>query len=39
MTEDEWVQQAMATMPAMSESKRHRLALIFREEENGPDYR
>jgi hypothetical protein len=29
MTEDEWLQQAMAERPPISESKKNRLALIF----------
>jgi hypothetical protein len=32
MTEDEWVQQALSTLPPMSPTKKVRLALLFREE-------
>jgi hypothetical protein len=32
MTEDEWVQQALSTMPKMSDTKKARLGLLFREE-------
>lgn len=32
MTEDEWVQQAISTIPPMSENKKARLALLFRQE-------
>ena len=38
MTEEEWVQQALSTIPPMSEGKKVRLALIFREAENDPDH-
>jgi hypothetical protein len=31
MTEDEWVQEALSNMPAMSEAKKSKLAMIFSE--------
>jgi hypothetical protein len=31
VTEEEWVQEALSKMPAMSETKKSRLALIFRD--------
>jgi hypothetical protein len=46
VTEEEWVREAIAAMPAMSDSKKNRLALIFsegareaREAELDPDQR
>ena len=33
MTEDEWVAEAIAAMPPMSDRTKNRLALIFREGE------
>jgi hypothetical protein len=32
VTEDEWVQQALATLPEMPPTKKATLALLFREE-------
>jgi hypothetical protein len=32
MTEEEWVQQALSTLPPMSPTKKARLALLFRDE-------